>query len=308
MSTPIASSTIRTLAKIGVGVCAILFIIGSGGGSSILNVPLGYVFFSCLAVSLGLWVWAEEKEKRESLMLSASAAELRKKAEYDATQYQVWSHLQACISDVESTALEIRRKIEAAEVALSHAEREFSEGVFAPFWDAVEHAANQLAQSDAGINRIIQQSKYYRDNVTKLNSEGPPFRIGLDALPDTTRTADKMRLMVRKAQKDFHFATIYEQRKTNKLLIAGFTNLAEALNGMSDRLASSIDALSDSLHDIADTNRANTEELLASILKLDERMASDSLAQRDHEGKQREMLDNIQRGRKPRRVYPKTFE
>ncbi len=267
-----------------------------------------------IAVTAGVIAYRQHKKQKEAEEEQRQAEEKvaerdrSMKAEYETSQRYVRATLDKCVRSSRREVEEIPKSIEAAEAALTEAGHEYAEGAFAPFWDAVESAANYLAQSDASINRIIEHSKEYRDQVSKLDSESPPFRIGIDTLPDTTRTTDRMRTIVRRAQKDFHFVTIYEQRKTNKLLIAGFTNLAEALIGMSERLELSIHALSSSLSDIARTDRANTEELIASVQKLHERMEIDSSAQREHEKKQREMLDNIQRGRRPRTVYPKTFE
>lgn len=64
---------------------------------------------------------------------------------------------------------------------------------------------------------------------------------------DTAVTAERMKAIVRKAQRSFQFATIYEQRKTNQILIAGFTNLAEALDQMAYRITDSIDNLTNSV-------------------------------------------------------------
>jgi len=247
-------------------------------------------------------------EKRRFAAYQAAEEVRTSQERYDNLQRDVRSTLEKSVSSAQSTLSDINKHIEYAEKKLVEANREFSDGVFAPFWDAIEDVANHLARSNAGINQIIEHSKTYRANVEKLKSEPPAFRIEIDALPDTSRVAEMMRILVRKAQKDFHFSTIYEQRKTNKLLITGFVNLAEALNHMGERIEESIDALSDSLADIAQTNRANTDELIASIQKLDERVASNATEQRHHEEKQREMLDNIQRKRKPRRVFPETFE
>ena len=55
-----------------------------------------------------------------------------------------------------------------------------------------------------------------------------------------TATAERMQAIVRKAQRNFQFATIYEQRKTNQILVAGFTTLAQALNQMTGQITASI--------------------------------------------------------------------
>ncbi len=272
----------------------------------VLVVKLWFILLPAALIGL-LFYFHNKNEKKKEAELRAIrnreeaqiAKAQRQKEEYEATQRQLRESLTHCVSSSEVTVTEIKRHIADADKALSEAEYEFAEGAFAPFWDAVERAANRLAQSDAGINSIILHSKTYREQVTRLDSSPPPFSIAINTLPDTTRVASRMRPIVRAAQKDIHFAQIYEQRMTNKLLIAGFTNLADALNRMGERLEYSIDALTDSMSEIADTHRANTEELISSIASVREVMESDASARREHEEKQREMLDNIQRRRKP---------
>ena len=109
----------------------------------------------------------------------------------------------------------------------------------------------------------------HKTEMVKLDSTPPAFRLDIDTLPGATRTADRMHSIVRRAQKDFQFATIYEQRKTNQLLVEGFANLGQALNEMSYRLNASIDALSESLsdaiYDLSRSNRENTQELISEV-------------------------------------------
>lgn len=119
-------------------------------------------------------------EERERMRKQAEIeAELKKKAEYEGDQKRTRAFLVDCVSSSENRALEIQEHIHAATEALIESEREFAEGAFAPFWDAVEQAANHLAQSNEGINGIIKRSKNYRDEVIKLDSEPPPFRINV---------------------------------------------------------------------------------------------------------------------------------
>ena len=271
-----------------------------------LIVKLWFISLPAIAISLFIYFFNKSQKKKAAELqairareASELAAAQRQKREYETTQRELRESLTHCVTSSEATVAEIKTQIADADVALGEAEHEFAEGAFAPFWDAVERAANQLAQSDTGINSIIQHSKTYGAQVARLDSSPPPFSIAINTLPDTTRVVSRMRLIVKAAQKDFHFATIYEQRKTNKILIAGFTNLADTLSQIGGRLESSISELTDSMSEIADTNRANTEELISSITSVREAMESDASASREHEEKQREMLDNIQRRKKP---------
>jgi Mg2+ and Co2+ transporter CorA len=112
--------------------------------------------------------------------------------------------------------------------------------------------------------------------------------------------------IVRKAQRNFEFSLIYEQRKTNQILVAGFRNLAQALEEMTWRITSSVDDLTSSV----DRMHTSLNESLVRIHEQTERIAStaeghradaatQAIATGARERKALEMLDNIQRKRYP---------
>jgi hypothetical protein len=123
-------------------------------------------------------------------------------------------------------------------------------------------------------------------------------------------TAERMQATVRKAQRNFQFATIYEQRKTNQILVEGFTSLAEALNEMTWHITTSIDNLTRSVDGMASTLNDSMRAIHSRLGEIGEAAhkdsretahqraeeASDAAAR---EGMALEMLDNIQRGRRP---------
>jgi hypothetical protein len=126
----------------------------------------------------------------------------------------------------------------------------------------------------------------YKNGVSRLNNSPPPFKLDIRSLSDAvTHTMERMRTIIRKAQKDIDFAKIYELHKTNKLLTSGFSTLGQTVNELQDCLVSSLNNLSSSV------SRA-TSNLLT-------QMKLESLERREHEREEREMLDNIQRKRKP---------
>jgi hypothetical protein len=241
-------------------------------------------------------VAAEESEKR------------RKAIEHEANQNRIRQNLEACISTSDTCITSVNGNNEQANAALDVAEQEFAEGAFAPFWDAVERAANRLAQADADIRSLEKCSNGFAKEVIELESEPPAFRFAPKSIPNTSRTSARMREIVRAAQRNFEFASIYEQRKTNQLLIVGFSTLNEALTTMTGRLEESILSLSDSITRLAEINRSTSEELIESVRLLQADVKSDGTAQRDHNETVEKILDNIQRGRKPRTVVPKTFD
>jgi hypothetical protein len=119
-------------------------------------------------------------------------------------------------------------------------------------------------------------------------------------------TAKRMKVIVRKAQRDPHFAMIYEQRKTNQILAAGFANLGQALNQITSQIEDSVERLSNSLDSMnlsIDESKQSTHfqmgNTLDATIQFHEDFLEQASEQATREHKVAEMLDNIQRGRKP---------
>lgn len=275
-------------------------------GLGLLFVISTYWYVVIPVVAGGIAIYLAYKVQKANR--TAAEAKRHQDQEFVAGQDRLRMNLEQCVSSAEVALKDIRKSVTEADRALEVAKREFADRAFAPFWEAVERAVNSLARTDAGINSVIKSSKTYAKQVGDLASPPPPFRADIDTLPDTTRVASKLSSVVRAAQKDFQFTMIYNQIRTNSILIAGFTNLGDALSGIGDRLEASIGGLADAISEVNEGNRSNSEAVVSSVANVREAMEVDANASRDHEAKLREMLDNIQRGRKPRSVHPKTFD
>lgn len=207
-----------------------------------------------------------------------------------------------------------------AESLLDQAERDFEEGAFAPFWDSIEQVTVRLGRFDGSVESISHNSKRHAKLAMVFEARPPRFPIIVDSVRGMiagNTTADRMKTVVRKAQRNFQFASIYEQRKTNQILIAGFTNLAQALDGMGRRIAASIDELSIQVSEMSSTldsslaslgqqleegNQAtqNLTETVKGLHGTVQKEASEQMARHD---RALEMLDNIQRRRMPTGFY-----
>jgi|HubBroStandDraft_5_1064220.scaffolds.fasta_scaffold22210_5 DNA anti-recombination protein RmuC len=217
--------------------------------------------------------------------------------------------------------------LKSAERSLDQAEVDFAEGVFAPFWDSIEKAATALGRFDEGVYKIKANSYAYTALIPIYRDAPPRFPLSsrsVSKLSVATATTERMNAIVRTAQRSFQFATIYEQRKTNQILVAGFTNLAQALDqiawqirtSISD-LARAVDVMSSTLNEslmsidsrIDGMSSEMNESLSAIQSQID--FAAETVGKRHlklldevsegaaRERKALEMLDNIQRGRKP---------
>lgn len=264
---------------------------------------------------------AEQKRQREQAEEAAEHQRHEQEADLQMRKY----HLSRLLSDSRQVFLTIPELVPAAERHLHRAERDFAEGAFAPFWDEIERATNKLADYQQRIQTINRNALEYQTKTAELPKaiarNEPPFALPTGELCDARPTATRLAAIVRKAQKNFQFATIYEQRKTNQILVAGFGTLGSAIYALGDAISSSLDDLSHSLHTSLDKVLDATHEHSELVESLSERhaelltehfeksskeAAADARARRKYEedslekqDEQNKMLDNIQRGKKP---------
>jgi hypothetical protein len=148
-----------------------------------------------------------------------------------------------------------------------------------------------LGRFAEGVHGIKDCAARHTELVSKYEGTPPRFPVSVGYVKELgvgMRSAARMQNLVRKAQRDFRFSMIYEQRKTNEILVAGFEHLAEALEGMEWEISASIDALTGSVR-TAGTTLSETAKMIDSRLTDLSARASEAL----------EMLDNIQRRRRP---------
>lgn len=194
------------------------------------------------------------------------------------------------------------RYLDYAEQWLDRAALEFADGAFAPFWDCIEKATENMAHYDEGVRRLKDFASSYTSLVSLYEATPPQFplaRESVDKLGVGVGTAERMQAIARKAQRDFQFAMIYEQRKTNQILVAGFKSLAHALEQMTWQITASINDLAGSV----DVMTSTLDEALRAIHSRMGDIATMTSQHHDEraarERKALEMLDNIQRGRRP---------
>lgn len=196
----------------------------------------------------------------------------------------------------------IPEDIRGAELFLDQAEKNFSENAFAPFWDSIQYAAMQLADFDNRSQKIEENSSKYENYIKKYEDKPPQFPLAhtsIKKLTMVTTTAKRMQSIVRTAQRDFQFASIYEQRKTNQVLISGFTTLGQALDSMTWKITGSIDNLAGSVNSIHSTLSRHHDETMRAESGRHNEIKEIELDRATREKKVLKMLDNIQHRRKP---------
>lgn len=159
-----------------------------------------------------------------------------------------------CLEDI---TLHLRNTHES----LDRAEQDFNDGAFSPFWSSIEDAINNMLKLNEAIENIeltaqdhTDLAKYFLKLPDANSSSLPNFPIKINEIRAnliTNSPNQRLNALVRKAHTNFNFATIFEQRKTNNLLIKGFENLSQGIEGIGSKMMSSITSLNDQLVEIS---------------------------------------------------------
>jgi hypothetical protein len=209
------------------------------------------------------------------------------------SQVQVWI-LKACEESLGAFET-IPKHLVTVEQELDVAEWEFRDGAFSPFWDSIERAMSTLGAVDSDVKLISSSSSRYRQLAASYEGRPPPFPVDPESaqwLAAANETTGRLQRLVREAQRNFQFATIYEQRKTSAILIAGFTKLGDAIYGLGDSLGYQIENLCFSMSELHAASMSERRALRAALSDQAEDQAKrlkTAVA----------MLDNIQRRRIP---------
>jgi len=130
------------------------------------------------------------------------------------------------------------------------AEQEYNENAFSPFWDQVEKATRSLSEFYDDIKKLCQNGKEYTSKLYGKIHNFPVFIYDLEAEKiNPAPVVSELNRIVRKGQTNFQFATIFEQKRTQKILIMGFRNLGDAINNLSYSMESAMSELTSSLSD-----------------------------------------------------------
>jgi len=148
-----------------------------------------------------------------------------------------------------------------AEAHLKQAELNYAQGAFAPFWDAIENVTYSLAEYCHLLELIGRTAIEYQQAIAEGAVDLPPFPLTTNNLANAQSITRRLTELVRSAQKNFQFAMIFEQRKTNRILVEGFGHLGSALYGISDLISASFSDLSITMNEIL-RNQVKQNEML----------------------------------------------
>ena len=159
------------------------------------------------------------------------------------------------VTSITATFETAQQHFRTATHLLDAAEIDFADRAFAPFWDSIESAILSVGLLDESIRSTNEHFKEYLALVAEYGEKTPmivmadEWRNTLTGAPDASA---RVRQLVRVAHRDFEFASIFEQRKTHRLLVEGFAGLDDAVAVMTDRLEASVSSLNSSIIHLQD--------------------------------------------------------
>lgn len=237
---------------------------------SFISIIFGALLNFAIISSIVAFVLAKRLKRKHDLQETETkhshASLVQMKAESSATEayeaYQSWvrhqDQLLADIIECDRAAQEnIQRSIDCCWTAiekLNHAETEHKEGAFVAFWEHIESATHSINVARMCHEATQKNAETYSNKLEEYEASGHPPIFSVSCLvfektrAELLETAQRMKNLSYKAQKDYKFATIYEQRRNTSTLVEGFSSLNDAIQHMGDRIVNAVESLEDVFH------------------------------------------------------------
>jgi hypothetical protein len=221
------------------------------------KVFLAFLFFEVSAISISILIFNQRREdqlgtKRAEWMAEQIAERGKKARELGERAREAMNRFYASLRDLPGY-------LEAADMFLNHADQEFQERAYGPFWDNIEQSALQLGAFNSNLARIEGEAVSYKNLLAGQIHNFPSLVVEDGAVPNPTPQADRLRRLARMGQKDFEFATIWEQRKTQNVIVEGFHTLGEAVNRLGITMGNSFSRVNSTIEE--SSNRQLQEQV-----------------------------------------------
>lgn len=220
---------------------------------------------------------------------------LARQAAMAAALQQELARLRQLLAAAQSAAMSLPVLLGQSELAADRAQEELRAGRRSPFWEAIEDATQRLAVFDERVRLIQSNHKEYSQAAKELGHSVSPFSLGAFELPDPASTHRRLSNLYREAQLQDGYAIVYEQRRTSEILVAGFGSLGRAIEQLGARIVGELHAMARELN----VRLGSMESSLRSVAQSSNKLCVDSRERADREREALEMLDNIQRRRRP---------
>jgi hypothetical protein len=197
------------------------------------------------------------------------------------------------------------------EASINWSQQLFRERAYSPFWEWIDNTVVLLQQFDRRVGRINEKAKEYYSNLAEREHTFPAFPIKSEQLPNPESLIMRLQKQIAEAQRDFQFSTIFEQRRTTSAVVAGFSNMQDAIRNLQNEVVNSISNLQSALESGLENISSNLREGFDGMKESQQQSAAelrDTLDKHAKEESERDAkhhkfteaaLDNIQNHREP---------
>ncbi len=223
---------------------------------------------------------ADERAARAA----AEAADLARAAEAAATRARTERELYQQRHDIETAITNSQRLLAVADEDLKTAEREFRGRFFDPFWDAIQSATANLARLEGEVVGGRNRVQRIVDGSRSIKVDASQF-VPTTHWPDPSATLRVLHGLIRQSQRDVEFTQIFHMRRTNQILVEGFTTLSDTLSILNGRLGEAFSVLARGIDDMRDTLDASVshgfEALGSNVTEVAEAIREEATARRE---------------------------
>ncbi len=203
---------------------------------------------------IGISIW----QKQRAIDRGRHNAEVREQHQLSERRLALAREIRDLSERTDGEHLVLKRHLNSAASDLEIASDEFREKVINPFWEAVERVVQSLGHFESGVTRIrnnvVEHTRLCRElkntprpiRSPETWTTPPPLNGKIDQVTfdRAIEIAQRLRPLMREAQKIPVFATVYEQRRTTSAVSMGFSTLSAAVQGMERRITQSLGELS----------------------------------------------------------------
>lgn len=209
-----------------------------GIGWGILNLFTGGSgYFTFMAIAIILYsIIKFTKKQRDKINAAIKKCEL----------------LSEQLSDILTRSEEIVTTIlpyfeDSVQKSLEFAKIDFSDNAISPFWDRVEEAGKFSSCYKESADQLRYNCEVYTNILAGKRHNFPqPFPYGT-SVSISQNLLDEYNLIVRRAQTKYKFASIWEHRNTQRILIADLASFEQVKDSVRDSIVSAIGELNHSI-------------------------------------------------------------
>lgn len=140
----------------------------------------------------------------------------------------------------ETKIRDIEKELRWAEISISSATRELKAGAAPLFWDHIDESIIHLIRYTEYATELGNAKKNYLNAIGICQSERYahnfpldfPVKFEISPQQQPSKLREELQAIIYEAFKNPHFSTIWEIRKTQKILISGFNTLEQAVKGV----------------------------------------------------------------------------